>query len=155
MQAFPSWNHVSKTTNYLLFFLAHVTKKYKCIQKWDDQCDEAFESLKKAVTSAPIFVSGLEETSWGHIDASQLAAESTLTQLDDEKRDRVISYFSKKLCVAEKDCLLFLEVKHSIAEKDYSDSYTSWIDSGDTCKEKPLKYLPSIKCWNTSSPIVS
>ncbi len=38
----------------------------------------------------------------GHIDASQLAVGGTLTQFYDEKRDRVIAYFSKKLSPTEK-----------------------------------------------------
>ncbi len=45
--------------------LTNLTKKGQGIKKWDDKCDEVFESLRKVVTSAPIAVGG------------------TLTQLDD------------------------------------------------------------------------
>ncbi len=84
--------------------LRNLTRKDQGIQKWNDQSDQAFESLKKAVTSAPILVSrNWKKPFRGDIDASQLAVGGTLTQLDDEGRDRVIVYFSKKLSPAERD----------------------------------------------------
>ena len=36
--------------------LTDLTKKDRGVQKWDEQCDEAFEKLKTAITSAPILV---------------------------------------------------------------------------------------------------
>ncbi len=47
----------SKSFSEIAAPVTNLTKKDQGIQKWDDLCDEAFESLKKAVTSAPIFVS--------------------------------------------------------------------------------------------------
>ncbi len=82
----------------------NLTKKDKGVQKWNDQWDQAFESLKKAVTSAPILVSpNWEKHVRGQIDASQLPVGGTLKQFDDEGHDRVIAYFSKKLNRAGRD----------------------------------------------------
>ena len=36
--------------------LTNLTKKEQRIHKWDERCDEAFEKLKEAITSAPILV---------------------------------------------------------------------------------------------------
>ncbi len=58
--------------------LTNLAKKDQRIQKWDNQCDEAFESLKAAVTSAPTLVSpDWKKQFRDHIDASQLAVGST------------------------------------------------------------------------------
>ena len=82
--------------------LTGLTKKDQGIHKWDDKCDESFNQLKKAITEAPILVSPDWSKSFrGHVDASQTAVGGTLTQLDENGRDRVIAYFSKKLCDAE------------------------------------------------------
>ncbi len=82
--------------------LTNLTKKGAGIQKWDVKCDEAFESLKIAVTRAPILVSpDLEKPFRGHIDASSTAVGGTLRQLDDSGKDRVIALFSKKWSPAE------------------------------------------------------
>ena len=40
----------------------------------------------------------------GHIDASSSAIRGTLTQLDENGRDRTIAFFSKKLSPAEQNC---------------------------------------------------
>ncbi len=84
--------------------LTNLTKKGEGIQKWDVKCDEAFESLKKAITSAPILVSPVwKKTFRRHIDASGTVVGGTSTHLDDGGRDRVISFFSKKFCPAEQN----------------------------------------------------
>lgn len=82
--------------------LTNLTKKGEGILKWDIKCDEAFESLKKAITSAPILVSpDWKKPFRGHIDASNTSVGGTLTQLDDCGKDKVIAFFSKKLNPAE------------------------------------------------------
>ncbi len=84
--------------------LTNLTKKGEGIDKWNFKCDEAFESLKKAITSAPILVAPDWNKSFrGHIDASSSAVGGTLTQLDENGRDRVIAFFSKKLSPAEQN----------------------------------------------------
>ena len=81
-----------------------MTKKGEGIHKWDSSCDKSFESMKNAITSAPILVSpNWKKPFRGHIDASNMAVGGTLTQLDEEGKDRVIAFFSKKLSPAEQN----------------------------------------------------
>ena len=82
--------------------MTNLTKKDQGIEKWDEKCDEAFKTLKEAITNAPILVS----PDWSkpfrcHIDASQTAVGGTLTQLEENGRDRVIAFYSKKLSPTE------------------------------------------------------
>ena len=82
--------------------MTHLTKKDQGIEKWDEKCDEAFEKLKKAITNAPILVSLDWSKSFRcHIDASQTVVGRTLTQLDENGRDRVIAFYSKILSPTE------------------------------------------------------
>ena len=63
--------------------LTNLTKKGVGILKCDFSCDDAFESLKEAISSAPILVSpDWKKPFRGHIDASNTAVSITLTQLD-------------------------------------------------------------------------
>jgi len=82
--------------------LTDLTKKDKGVHKWDEACDEAFGALKKFITEAPILVCpDWSKPFRGHVDASQTAVGGTLTQLDENGKDRVIAFFSKKLSDAE------------------------------------------------------
>ena len=82
--------------------LTDLTKKDQGLHKWDTRCDEAFESLKTAITEAPFLVSPDWEKSFrGHVDASHTAIGGTLTQLGENGRNRVIAFCSKKLSDAE------------------------------------------------------
>ena len=84
--------------------LTNLTKKDQGIQKWDSRCDEAFQKLKNAITSAPILVAPDWKKSFrGHIDASNFAVGGTLTQLDENGKDRIIAFFSRKLSSAEQN----------------------------------------------------
>ena len=84
--------------------LTNLTKKGEGIQKWDHKCDTAFESLKKSITSAPILIPpDWKKPFRGHIDASETAVGGTLTQLDDQGKDRLIAFYSKKLDQAERN----------------------------------------------------
>ena len=74
--------------------LTDLTKKGQGIYKWDGLCEYAFASLKESIKSDQI----LAAPDWkkplrGHVDASQLAVEGYLTQLDEHERDRMISLF--------------------------------------------------------------
>ncbi len=101
LQFFRRFN---KEFSKLAAHLTNLTKKDAGIQKCDVKCDEAFESFKKAITSAPILVSpDWEKLFRRHIDASITAVRGTLTQLDDSGKDRVIALFSKKLSPAEQN----------------------------------------------------
>ena len=82
--------------------MTNLTKKDQGIEKWNEKCDKAFEKLKEAIKNAPILVS----PDWSkhfrcHIDASQTAVGGTLTQLDENGRDRVIAIYFKKLSLTE------------------------------------------------------
>ena len=73
--------------------ITNLKKKDQGIGKWNAKCDEAFEKLKEAITNAPVLVS----PDWSkpfrcHIDASQTAVGGTLTELDENGRDRVIAF---------------------------------------------------------------
>lgn len=84
--------------------LTNLTKKGYGIQKWDETCDKAFESLKQAITTAPILVApNWKKPFRGHVDASEFGVGGTLTQLDDAGRERAIAFFSKKLSPAERN----------------------------------------------------
>jgi len=84
--------------------LTNLTKKGYGIQKWDETCDKAFQSLKQAITTAPILVApDWKKPFRGHVDASEFGVGGTLTQLDETGRDRVIAFFSKKLSPAEQN----------------------------------------------------
>ena len=139
--------------------LTDLTKKESGIHKWDLQCNIAFKSLKETMISAPILVSpDWKKPFRGHIDASQTAVGGTLTQLDENGKDRVIAYFSKKLDPAEQNytandrellgLIRFLErfrcylegwefeiftdnqvLKHFFTKKDLSRKEARWIET--------------------------
>ncbi len=84
--------------------LTNLTKKGEGIHKWDIKCDEVFESLKRAITSAPILVSSdWKKPFRGHIDASNTAVRGPLTQLDESGKDRVIAFYSRNVSSAERN----------------------------------------------------
>lgn len=60
--------------------------------------------MKVLITTAPILIAWDWKKSFrGRVDASQLAVGGTLAQLHEEKQDRVIAFFSKRLSSAEQD----------------------------------------------------
>lgn len=72
--------------------LKNLTKKGFGVQSWDNNCDDSFQKLKDAITSAPVLVApDWKKPFRGHIDASQVAVGGALTQLDDNGKDRVIA----------------------------------------------------------------
>ena len=82
--------------------MTNLTKKDQGIGKWNSKCDEAFEKLKEAITNAPVLVS----PDWSkpfrcHISSSQTAFGGTLTQLDENGRDRDIALYSRMLSPTE------------------------------------------------------
>ena len=84
--------------------MTNLTKKGIGIDKSDSDCDAAFEKLKNPITQSPILVApDWKKPFRGHVDASQLAVGGTLTKLDDDGRDRVIAFYSKKLSLTEAD----------------------------------------------------
>lgn len=67
---------------------------------WDENCTKSFETIKKALTSAPVlgFVDYTDRYQSYHVtvDSSKLGHGAVLTQWDGNKR-RIISYFSKSV----------------------------------------------------------
>lgn len=77
--------------------LKGVTKEESGLHKWNECCDDAFERLKTEITEAPILVSqDWEKTFRGNVVSFQTAVGKTLTQLDENGRDRVSAFFSKR-----------------------------------------------------------
>lgn len=84
--------------------LTNLTRKHSNMDQWNDNCNDAFDSLKTSLISSPI----MRAPDWGrpfrcHTDACQLAVGGTLTQIGDDKEEHVISYFSKRLTPAEEN----------------------------------------------------
>lgn len=84
--------------------MTNITRKNGSINNWDKDCNESFTILKHALVTAPI----MRAPDWSrpfrcHTDASQLAVGGTLSQLDNEGNERVLSYFSKRLSPAEEN----------------------------------------------------
>ncbi|GMF46751.1 unnamed protein product [Phytophthora fragariaefolia] len=71
---------------------------------WRPEHQDAFEAVKKSLASAPVLM--LPDTSRPfHVvcDASDFVIGCALVQLDDESRERVVSYQSRQMNPAEKN----------------------------------------------------
>ena len=84
--------------------LTRLTQK-NIVFKWDKECQEAFEKLKTAVTTAPvlqIFQPDKAEELEVHTDASQYAMGAALLQrLPGDKSFYPVAFFSRKLNQAQ------------------------------------------------------
>lgn len=70
---------------------------------WDEECQEAFDTLKKQLTSTPILGYPLPEGKFIlDTDASNVGIGAVLSQLQDG-RERVLGYFSKTLSKPERN----------------------------------------------------
>ena len=71
--------------------------------QWTSSCEQAFQTLKEALTTAPILVyPDFQKQFILSTDASATAISFILSQLDEEDRERVISYGGRALHAAEK-----------------------------------------------------
>jgi len=93
----------------------------KFIYQWTEEQQEAFENLKKCLTTAPILAyPNFERPFIVYTDASTAAIGAILSQRDDDKKERVISYASRSLNkhernygITELECLAVVwAVKH-------------------------------------------
>jgi hypothetical protein len=83
---------------HALFELLKKSKKFK----WDEDCDKAFIKVKKQIISAPILVqNNLEKEKTLKTDASDYAIGMRLTQLGDDGKPRLITFYSRKLIQVE------------------------------------------------------
>lgn len=74
--------------------LTNLTKNDRNIQKWYSSGKEAFEALKKSITTAPLLVDPMWNKSFrGHVDASKFSVEGNVTHIDENGHDRVIAFF--------------------------------------------------------------
>jgi hypothetical protein len=81
-----------------LFALLKKAKEFE----WDEKCDEAFNKVKKRITSAPILVqSDPEKPKTIETDASDYAIRMRLTQPGDDGKPQPIAFHSRKLIQAE------------------------------------------------------
>ena len=80
---------------------------------WTEECQQAFESLRNALSTRPV----MRNPDFGRefilqTDASKYGVGAVLSQLDDQQHEHAIAYFSKKLLpreqrysTVEKECL--------------------------------------------------
>jgi len=81
--------------------LTNLTKK-EIVFLWSQECKEAFESLKEAVTSAPILQHfDREKVAVVESDASDYVSSGVLSQYDNNGVLHPVAYFSKKMLPAE------------------------------------------------------
>jgi len=78
--------------------LYELTKRDKKNLVWNEQCDTAFNSLKKVLTSSSTMrYPDFDKTFLLICDASSIAVGSVLSQLSDEGMEYPVAYFSSKL----------------------------------------------------------
>lgn len=80
----------------------HALTQKGAVFKWSSECEEAFRSLKHALTSPPIVAHPIfTQPFLLYTDASQDCVGSVLAQIQDQK-ERVIAYASHALTTSEK-----------------------------------------------------
>ena len=76
----------------------------KKLYKWDLECQKSFEELKKALSSIPILIyPDFSKEFIVQTDASDFGLGVVLAQLDDEKREHVVTYAIQNLKKAERN----------------------------------------------------
>ncbi|XP_063955624.1 uncharacterized protein LOC135154209 [Lytechinus pictus] len=92
--------------------LTDLTKKSEPrLVKWNDKCTQAFQTLKLALTQAPVLRNpDFDKEFIVQVDASDPGIGAVLSQKNDEGEDHPIAYISRKL--------LPREVKYAIVEKE-------------------------------------
>lgn len=85
--------------------LTNASPKFSNMSQWFDSCSIAFDSLKKSFGSSPIMVA----PDWGKpfrfcTYACNMAVVSIPTQIEDNEKEHIISYFSKRPVPAEEKC---------------------------------------------------
>ena len=89
--------------------------------RWTSECEEAFQSLKKALCSKPILRSpALDKQFILQTDASDRGVGAVLSQEDIEGQEHPVAYFSRKLLpmetwysTMEKECLAIKLATHA------------------------------------------
>ena len=84
--------------------LTHLTKQTDLPGVWTEECTKAFNKLKNRLSTALVLI----PPDWSkpfevHVDASNFAIGSVLSQKNDEGHDRPIYFSSRQLSGAEKN----------------------------------------------------
>lgn len=110
------------SNNYagIVYPLSQLLKKDQEYQ-WTVECQDAFLTLKKSLTEAPILaLPDPDRPFYVVCDASNFAIGNALMQKDDEGRERVISYCSRQLRGAERNYPVhdkeLLSMKYALAK---------------------------------------
>jgi transposase InsO family protein len=83
--------------------LTELTKKTSSIEKWDASCDDAFNALKTALTTAPVLrLPDLSKPVFINTDASSFAISAVFQQLHNDELHPVL-FWSRKLASAERN----------------------------------------------------
>ena len=87
--------------------LIHLTKQTDIPGVWTEECTKAFNKLKNRLSTAPVLI----PLDWSkpfevHVDTSNFAIGSILSQKNDEGHDRPIYFSSRHLSGAEKNYLV-------------------------------------------------
>jgi hypothetical protein len=88
-------------------------KTKQCKVKWSDECENAFQTLKRALMSKPVLIlPDFNQQFIVQVDASEKALGAVLSQLDNTGNEHPVCYASRKLhpreqayATSEKECL--------------------------------------------------
>ena len=143
-------------TNYYRRFIAKVARplnalisgenasKEKSLIEWSDDCQKAFDELKKLCTSAPVLAyANYKKEFQLHTDASELGMGGVLYQKDDQGNQRVIAYASQSLTQTERNYpahkLEFLALKWAVTDRFHEYLYRGKFDV--YTDNNPLTYI--------------
>jgi hypothetical protein len=114
---------------------------------WCDKCDEAFNKLKVALTSAPILTApDFDKSFIVKTDACKLGIAGILAQLDDDGNEVVIAYYSRTLNDAERSYhATDLEGLAAFEAINHWDNYLSHSHFKLITDHSALRYLMSLK----------
>ena len=110
----------------------NASKKKKLIE-WNEDCQKAFDELKKLCTSAPVLVyANYKKEFQLHTDVSELGLGGVLYQKDDQGNQRVIAYASRSLTQTERNYpvhkLEFLALKWAVTDRFHEYLYGGKFD---------------------------
>ena len=120
-----------------------ASKKKKMIE-WNNECQKAFDELKKLCTSAPVLAYANYKREFQlHTDTSELGLGGVLYQKDDQGNQRVIAYACQSLTQTERNYpahkLEFLALKWAITDRFHEYLYGGKFDV--YTNNNPLTYI--------------
>ena len=121
----------------------NASKKKKLIE-WSDDCQKAFDELKKLCTSAPVLAyANYKKEFQLHTDVSELGLGGVLYQKDDQGNQRVIAYASWSLTQTKRNYpahkLEFLALKWAVTDRFHEYLYGGKFDV--YTDNNPLTYI--------------